>query len=828
MNWVGSIIFCLGGFVLFLMGPTFLNRLHHSYECWVSLCRSYPNCVRHVGEFFLLVTIVGLVVWMFKRNLTERNRIENDEAAKRRDRREIMNQLDRGGSYPSVEDVLGRQSFAEFVARLIEQMDTTNSRCIGLYGKWGEGKTFVWQMIRSLMVRESSEVVFVKFCPWQVGKKSEWGALLLSQIADVLNRYGCRNGNLSMRSYARSLGLRPEAGLFSGVPWIGSWIENRIGDLFDSIKLHDQAVKALRSFGGRIIVVVEDLDRLEQDDVCEIIRILKTNGDLPHVLYVLLADEGHLVQALGTRFGGVMEGRAYLEKIVAYPCPLPAVSSMDLAHQYTVRVEGYLAERFSTHLSSEDKEKLSLLSGMFLCIRDVVRAYDQFVMDCEFHVVKGRSGGISVDVVDLAGLSTVKALENGLYGILRNVYHELLSVRGGEKAHKAYDEVWMETKILGCVSPKRKGAIRAFLKWYMGIDEIRSGNLNGVSASYYGLTIPKSEVALANHSLTSAFCVDDYFTTQYCSTSVPSGDQQEFLSLACSNVERAVQKAEEIAKFGRLPFLVQILPEFKAPSEKEPLVCYLTTLMRMADVAWPRDQLRVAYELEGSSYGDVYQKLNIAVGHALLAKERTIKMPLIPEYQAALIASHGFVVGLLMLHEWWHDDSGYSFYTNGNLLDDGFATVINTTLRNVARAAEDGTLFVHPHGSAMLEQWARLICHGNDRDARQAFQKHYGQISELIPAIPAWVLQSCSKPSCFNGVQKNCYTMDVDRFTGTLGAVWSDKALEQLRKLHDDRQLDSRDDALLKCLEFALKQKMMGLPYGQEAQIKVVYGISKE
>ncbi len=67
------------------------------------------------------------------------------------------------------EDLFGRKSLADIISNAIKSRITVNHGCytIGVYGKWGEGKTSLLNMIESqLLVSNSDHLSIVKFNPW--------------------------------------------------------------------------------------------------------------------------------------------------------------------------------------------------------------------------------------------------------------------------------------------------------------------------------------------------------------------------------------------------------------------------------------------------------------------------------------------------------------------------------------------------------------------------------------------------------------------------------------------------------------------------------------
>ncbi|MDQ0884908.1 P-loop NTPase fold protein [Peribacillus sp. V2I11] len=72
----------------------------------------------------------------------------------------------------SGDDRLNRSGFAEHLAKAILKYEFTESLVLGLYGKWGSGKTSVINMAVEEIVKLSKEVldqekpIIMKFNPW--------------------------------------------------------------------------------------------------------------------------------------------------------------------------------------------------------------------------------------------------------------------------------------------------------------------------------------------------------------------------------------------------------------------------------------------------------------------------------------------------------------------------------------------------------------------------------------------------------------------------------------------------------------------------------------
>ena len=76
------------------------------------------------------------------------------------------------------------------------------------------------------------------------------------------------------------------------------------------------------------MIVIDDLDRLEDDEIRDVMKLVRIIADFPNVTYILSYDQKRLEEALGKDNPG--RGRAYLEKIVQIVHHMPRISSSKL------------------------------------------------------------------------------------------------------------------------------------------------------------------------------------------------------------------------------------------------------------------------------------------------------------------------------------------------------------------------------------------------------------------------------------------------------------------------------------------------------------------
>ncbi|MBX9581052.1 MAG: KAP family NTPase [Gemmataceae bacterium] len=100
----------------------------------------------------------------------------------------------------------------------------------------------------------------------------------------------------------------------------------------DLNQLRKEIDDLLRQAPTRIVVVMDDIDRLAAGEVGQLFAILKAVADFPNTVYVLAYDERVVRKAVRTALG--VNGRTYLEKIVQLRIDLPAPDPTALHHLF--------------------------------------------------------------------------------------------------------------------------------------------------------------------------------------------------------------------------------------------------------------------------------------------------------------------------------------------------------------------------------------------------------------------------------------------------------------------------------------------------------------
>ncbi len=234
------------------------------------------------------------------------------------------------------DDRLGRDGF---VARLARALVTPDGRAsgvvVGLTGPWGSGKSSLLNLLQAEIERRHPAAVVVRFDPWLVSGRDDVITQFFAELLATITALGTakgRNGDAlrdlgaKLAGYAKD--LAPAAGLFSLVPGAGAAAAGA-AKAAETLLTRDRSLAAqhreltamLAGVAVPIVVLIDELDRVEDAEVRAVAQLVRAVADFPGLSYLLAYDRDRVVEALGG--GNADRGAAYLEKIVQLEIPLP-------------------------------------------------------------------------------------------------------------------------------------------------------------------------------------------------------------------------------------------------------------------------------------------------------------------------------------------------------------------------------------------------------------------------------------------------------------------------------------------------------------------------
>lgn len=336
------------------------------------------------------------------------------------------------------DDELGRKDFAAGLATSFSSYFGKTSFVVSINGKWGCGKTSLMNMCRENLEKKIPQPTVIEIDGWDWTDSSSIGNVLLAKLdmqlgrasSDEVRRIGKlfhlysldeeEKSFLSSATYdlmfffyglalvaMNSFKIVPEPWMLTAFGWVMllfsgynllakylsqhhgiiSKIFHGLADFLDvptSVR-KQEIVQAMENLDAHIYVVIDDIDRLDAEEIRQLLRVVKTNLNFPNLIFILLCDEDQLVNAVSSTSGSnestASDGRRFLEKIIQLSIRVPAIEEGTLPQLFTARLNRLLeyykhSEDFDWKRWKEIRDKV--VYPFFKNMRDLVRFFNSF------------------------------------------------------------------------------------------------------------------------------------------------------------------------------------------------------------------------------------------------------------------------------------------------------------------------------------------------------------------------------------------------------------------------------------------------------------------
>lgn len=345
------------------------------------------------------------------------------------------------------EDLLGRAKVANELSREIKSYKNEDSLTIGIVGKWGSGKTSFINMVLENF-EENDDYIIIKFNPWNISSRKQLISDFFLQLSNNIEKKGSNEiigavgkslGTLS--KFFKPLGFILPLSVLSTIGDITEKASEFINEYVESEKedlksLKDNINNKLTNLNKKIIIVIDDIDRLCDEEIREIFQLVKSIADFKNTIYILSYDREIVTKALDKTQQG--KGEEYLEKIVQVPLVLPYISKNDLDKIFINRLNIIINipdEEYDNSYFSEIY--YNGLAENFENLRDIERYMNVFSLGINL----ARE---ELNINDYIVITLIKVFEPDLYEYIKNNKEYFSGTKFDEFLNKDKKEILTE------------------------------------------------------------------------------------------------------------------------------------------------------------------------------------------------------------------------------------------------------------------------------------------------------------------------------------------------------------------------------------------------
>lgn len=521
------------------------------------------------------------------------------------------------------EDRLNRSKFSNELAQSISKWTEKDSLVVAVYGRWGDGKSSVKNMLKEVFEKEKTPL-YMEFNPWQWANEEHITEAFFKELAGKLGASADdaqREVARKLIDYAEYLELGNElvgkfkkiaerilllavggTGILStlvpeekrswvillflilflitlaldeiiwGLKWIGRWQNIKFKTSKNLEERKADLVAALSKVKSTMVVFIDDIDRLSKGEIKTIFRLIKANADFPNIVYLTLFQRDLVEKSLEQ--GEAFSGQDYLKKIVQVGFNLPRVPTGDIHNIFFKELDRLLAES-----GLEDKFEQGRWNDLFINgISDYfgnLRDVNRFISTFSFHLGVLKIGAsYEVNFIDLVGLEVLRQFEPAVYESIFFARKLLTtsssnSGRGSEQSQKKQME-----DILDQASAGKRDAVKNTIK-------VLFPNSQWAWGSNYFDQVGDTEFRQLRVNHEDRF--DRYFSLFLPENEIKQSEFEYIVSIV-ANEEALFNALMKYYEQGRLPLFIKKFEAYKQVIDKKDAIPFISVMLKIADV----------------------------------------------------------------------------------------------------------------------------------------------------------------------------------------------------------------------------------------------------
>lgn len=377
--------------------------------------------------------------------------------------------------YKEDDDILKRNLFVKNLADSIISWDKMTSLVIGLYGKWGVGKTSILNLTEQRLKQNPQSIEIIKFNPWGYSESDDLLTPFINQISAQLSKNKKNKKLLHLiKKYNEVLKLFPTKesiaktwsyilllvdvfgiNLFNKfpdfIPKLKYWVLFGLALLavllffsetvfnFISFRWHDKkTLSELKSnindkllSSKKMVVIIDDIDRLSSQEMRQIFRIVKNNADFKNTIYILSFDREVVEKVISV--DNKLDGKLYIEKIVNVEYDITEPPYSILRKYLLLQLENLieLLDDNEKKCFSEDNEKWSYIFNQISKNITTIREIKRYVNLMAFKLNQFiNNTSLEINLIDYFAIEFIRFKFPDYHTFIHNNKTYFLSVKG--------------------------------------------------------------------------------------------------------------------------------------------------------------------------------------------------------------------------------------------------------------------------------------------------------------------------------------------------------------------------------------------------------------
>ena len=266
------------------------------------------------------------------------------------------------------EDIFSFDNDANKLADKINGLDRKKTWSIAITAPWGTGKTSFMNLVIENINKKGFEIV--RFNPRDCKSFQTIQEEFFTTIACVLSKHGSRCSN-TIKDYMASLQLIDNSGIIEKL--------TSFYQIWNKVELKESIEKSFASLNKRVLVMIDDFDRLSKAEIFEVLKLIDSNAAFTNLIFLTAYDKEQVNSMLGDDYK--TKDACFVDKFFNFEFAIPLRSYTYISH--------YIDEKLCELLKADSYEtdgihntiRYDIFEKYLPTLRDAKRYINQFLLD---------------------------------------------------------------------------------------------------------------------------------------------------------------------------------------------------------------------------------------------------------------------------------------------------------------------------------------------------------------------------------------------------------------------------------------------------------------
>lgn len=238
------------------------------------------------------------------------------------------------------QDRYGFKNEVDKIVPKIIELDSRKAWSLAINAPWGAGKTSFINLIEE-KIKKEADFEIIKFNPRNSKSVSHIQEDFFNTLASTLSKYDSRYSH-TIKAYMASLQLIDNRGI----------VEKLVNfyHIWNKKSLNDSIQNAFSSLKKRILVVIDDFDRLTKEEILEVLKLIDSNAAFPKLVFITAYDKGQVNKIFGENYKS--DDACFIDKF------------FNLEYSLPMNISSYLMNTIYRDLGWDDSDKKEILDAI--------------------------------------------------------------------------------------------------------------------------------------------------------------------------------------------------------------------------------------------------------------------------------------------------------------------------------------------------------------------------------------------------------------------------------------------------------------------------------